>query len=75
MRIAARGIRLDVAWTDRAAHAKAWRESEAGAETTFGPDAAAAVFGTAGEPRTAASSGRRGVTKVGVASPVFCPPR
>jgi hypothetical protein len=36
VRIAARGIRLDVAWTDRASHAKAWRESDAGAETTVG---------------------------------------
>ena len=36
VRIAGRGIRLDVAWTDRASHAKAWRDSDAGAETTVG---------------------------------------
>ena len=41
---------LDVAWTDRAALAKAWRESEAGAERPRSY-AAAAVFGAAGDSR------------------------
>ena len=65
VRIAARGIRLDVAWTDRAAHAKAWRESEAGAETTFGPTLLLPFSELQESLGTAASSGRRGVTKVG----------
>ena len=65
VRIAARGIHLDVAWTDRASYAKAWRESEAGAETTVGPALLLPFSELQDSLRTAASSGRRGVTKVG----------
>lgn len=36
VRIAARGIRLDVSWTDQASQANAWRDADAGLETTVG---------------------------------------
>ena len=65
VRIAARGIRLDVAWTDRASHAKAWRESDAGAETTVGPALLLPFSELQNSLLTAAWSGRRAVTRVG----------
>ena len=65
VRIAGRGIRLDVAWTDRASHAKAWRDSDAGAETTIGPALLLPFSELHERLLTAAWSGRLTVSYVG----------
>ena len=65
VRIAGRGIRLDVAWTDRASHARAWRDSDAGQETTIGPALLLPFSELYERLLTAAWSGRSTVTYVG----------